>query len=883
MRYSTLFVLVVAALDSGCGAKLPSVKPFKMEIQQGNVVTSKMLLQLRPGMTRSQVRYIMGTPLIVDSFRDNRWDYFYELRKEGVVVEKRRVILDFDKDALVSVRGDVVPAGDPAAAADAPVTAKVKEPEAAWTDKLKFWKDGEKAASAESPAKTAIAPVAATPELLKSEVAPTSESDASIAPAQSAVPVEAATSAVADPTPAPLVAEPAPVLAEEVVPLIPEGEFVAAPETTVKGDMTADAAKVEEAQSVPVNKEAAQSVSVKVEQSAPVAAKTAEAAAIPEKMTEPVIVAEQTAEPVVVQEPMPPLVETVPASTSKVVKLEAAPAAVAPNQIAELKTTSPVEVAKDSKVAVTAAATTTAKTLALSQGAKPLFKKPGSTSQVTTVNKSQPSQKAVVPPASVEPALNTMEDDEVVPFIPEGEYVEPVIPTPEEMEKGNLDAEATKQVDAETKTVTEKGMAPANVTEHVAEPVFVQDAQPEVAAEPEPELPLPPKAAPVVAPAMVNAEPEPKKIADTNASVSTPAQQTTETSQAPVGVIAGNNASRSVAAQQAVVAAKTEVVSADAPSGNASIEYAVLVWADAWRKKDVSRYLAAYANDFVPDGMPNKKAWESQRKQRLSAKQGEITLDIGALDIQRNGNQASVSFNQKYAAKAYHDELNKTLQLRYSPAQKTWLITRESVQTTPVVAAVAAAPAPVVVTEEKTAVSSVVAAPAVAMPATTDAQSAAPLATRSEPAQVETGDADVEVAVQAWAQAWRSKNVAAYFAAYATDFMPDGLPSKRAWEAQRKQRLSAKQGQITLEIGQLNIQRNGEDAVVTFNQKYAARSYKDEMQKKLQLRYNADLKSWLIVRESATVISGASTSKQQVTAPEGSAEHLDGVLEQIGF
>ena len=112
MRNSIFFVLVVASLEVGCGAKLPSMKPFKMEVQQGNVVTSKMLLQLRPGMTRSQVRYIMGTPLIVDSFRDNRWDYFYELRKQGVLVEKRRVILDFDKDSLVSVRGDVIPSAE---------------------------------------------------------------------------------------------------------------------------------------------------------------------------------------------------------------------------------------------------------------------------------------------------------------------------------------------------------------------------------------------------------------------------------------------------------------------------------------------------------------------------------------------------------------------------------------------------------------------------------------------------------------------------------------------------------------------------------------------------------------------------------------------------
>ena len=101
----------VARLLTGCGAKVPVIKPFKMDIQQGNVVTSKMLLQLKPGMTKSQVKFIMGTPLIVDSFHTNRWDYFYQMRQAGKIKEQRRVILEFDKDLLTRVRGDVVPEG----------------------------------------------------------------------------------------------------------------------------------------------------------------------------------------------------------------------------------------------------------------------------------------------------------------------------------------------------------------------------------------------------------------------------------------------------------------------------------------------------------------------------------------------------------------------------------------------------------------------------------------------------------------------------------------------------------------------------------------------------------------------------------------------------
>ncbi len=106
-----LLTLLMGLSLIGCGATLPKVKPYKMDIQQGNVVTSEMLLKLRPGMTKSQVKFIMGTPLLVDSFRTNRWDYFYQLRKQGKIVSQRRVILDFEDDLLKRVRGDVVPKG----------------------------------------------------------------------------------------------------------------------------------------------------------------------------------------------------------------------------------------------------------------------------------------------------------------------------------------------------------------------------------------------------------------------------------------------------------------------------------------------------------------------------------------------------------------------------------------------------------------------------------------------------------------------------------------------------------------------------------------------------------------------------------------------------
>jgi outer membrane protein assembly factor BamE len=115
-----------------------------------------MLLQLRPGMTKSQVRFIMGTPLIQDSFHGNRWDYVYQMREAGKVTEQRRVILDFENDLLKTVRGDVIPAGSSApdrAEGQVNTGTRVVEPykkpeEKSLMNKLKFW-DKDDAAKAE--------------------------------------------------------------------------------------------------------------------------------------------------------------------------------------------------------------------------------------------------------------------------------------------------------------------------------------------------------------------------------------------------------------------------------------------------------------------------------------------------------------------------------------------------------------------------------------------------------------------------------------------------------------------------------------------------------------------------------------------------------------
>jgi len=168
MRYFNILrylIILLALVCTACGTALPTVKPYKLDIQQGNVVTSKMLLQLRPGMTKSQVRFIMGTPLIQDSFHGNRWDYVYQMREGGKITEQRRVILDFENELLKGVRGDVIPAGSDPSKLDeskGQTGTRIVEPykkpaEKGIISKLKFWEKDEAAIAKEAAEKEAAA------------------------------------------------------------------------------------------------------------------------------------------------------------------------------------------------------------------------------------------------------------------------------------------------------------------------------------------------------------------------------------------------------------------------------------------------------------------------------------------------------------------------------------------------------------------------------------------------------------------------------------------------------------------------------------------------------------------------------------------------------
>jgi outer membrane protein assembly factor BamE len=149
-------------------------------------------------MNKSQVRFILGTPLLVDSFHSNRWDYFYQLRKQGEIINQRRVILDFEDDLLVRVRGDVVPKGQTAEDLKKKLEAEAKG---------KVIVEDEKT-EAVDPNAPVIAPIE-KPDIEAVEPADTQSSEANEA---AATPVDSASDVEGDKAPASILAVPVPVV-----------------------------------------------------------------------------------------------------------------------------------------------------------------------------------------------------------------------------------------------------------------------------------------------------------------------------------------------------------------------------------------------------------------------------------------------------------------------------------------------------------------------------------------------------------------------------------------------------------------------------------------------------------------------------------------------
>ncbi len=101
--------LVAAFAATGCGSLQSSdnflgvVTPYRIEVVQGNVVTKEQAEAVKPGMSRTQVRDILGSPLLADAFHADRWDYVFTIRRQGAEPQLRRIVARFDGETLKSL------------------------------------------------------------------------------------------------------------------------------------------------------------------------------------------------------------------------------------------------------------------------------------------------------------------------------------------------------------------------------------------------------------------------------------------------------------------------------------------------------------------------------------------------------------------------------------------------------------------------------------------------------------------------------------------------------------------------------------------------------------------------------------------------------------
>lgn len=101
-----LLLTTAVILLSGC-TQFPGV--YKLDIPQGNIITQEKVDQLRPGMTPRQVQFIMGTPIIEDTFNADRWDYIYTMKKANQTPTNTKVTVLFSNGVLTHIKGNLRP------------------------------------------------------------------------------------------------------------------------------------------------------------------------------------------------------------------------------------------------------------------------------------------------------------------------------------------------------------------------------------------------------------------------------------------------------------------------------------------------------------------------------------------------------------------------------------------------------------------------------------------------------------------------------------------------------------------------------------------------------------------------------------------------------
>jgi outer membrane protein assembly factor BamE len=117
MRKTTHLLLLLISISLISCSTIPDHIPgvYRLDIEQGNIIDQTMIDELRPNMTKRQVLYILGSPMLIDVFHQKRWDYIYSKQPGGQARQQQRISLFFKDDTLVSVQGDYRPSTLPVA------------------------------------------------------------------------------------------------------------------------------------------------------------------------------------------------------------------------------------------------------------------------------------------------------------------------------------------------------------------------------------------------------------------------------------------------------------------------------------------------------------------------------------------------------------------------------------------------------------------------------------------------------------------------------------------------------------------------------------------------------------------------------------------------
>ncbi len=98
-----------SSFDSATRSMADAITLYKPEVVQGNFVSKEQVAQLQPGMTRLQVRDVLGTPLMTSVFHGNRWDYVFTMKRQGVPQQHFKLSVFFKDDLLERFDGDEMP------------------------------------------------------------------------------------------------------------------------------------------------------------------------------------------------------------------------------------------------------------------------------------------------------------------------------------------------------------------------------------------------------------------------------------------------------------------------------------------------------------------------------------------------------------------------------------------------------------------------------------------------------------------------------------------------------------------------------------------------------------------------------------------------------